>query len=103
MQNGYPSTLQAQKNEMVNKLNIFNKIDWWWRRESNPTSALKTLNLPILRMPALQRYRDFQICCTATVQSAPGIPITPTEGAGNGQAALDKLKGGVKPNLAAIA
>lgn len=59
MQNGYPSTLQAQKHEMLNKSNIFNKIDWWRSRESNPASALKTLNLPILRLPALQRMPRF--------------------------------------------
>lgn len=28
--------------------------DWWKRRDSNPPSALKTLNSLILRMPAIQ-------------------------------------------------
>src|ERR1700691_4757905 len=32
---------------------------WWRRRESNPTSVLKTLNLLILIMPALQRMPQF--------------------------------------------
>jgi hypothetical protein len=32
---------------------------WWRRRESNPTSALKTLNLLILRMPAFQKMPPF--------------------------------------------
>jgi hypothetical protein len=30
---------------------------WWRRRESNPTSVLKTLNLLILGMPALQEMQ----------------------------------------------
>jgi hypothetical protein len=43
----------------------------------NPTSALKTLNLLILRMPA---YAENATISKSTVQKMQGIPRTPTFG-----------------------
>jgi hypothetical protein len=52
-------------------------LRWWRRRESNPSSALKTLKLLILRMPEICRIPRLPGLRTNRVQRISGTPRIP--------------------------
>jgi hypothetical protein len=57
--------------------------NWWRRRESNPSSALKILKLLKPRMPEISRIPRLPGLRTNRVQTIPGIPQPPTASPSN--------------------